>query len=676
MSRKYPSLYLLFFIIGGIVAADLTHASSWLLFTGALLSIIGGLVSFGLARRGRAMVCLGLGIGFLGALQFALANYEFGDRHLARTIDESKTCHLFGSVSDWPDIKSNGTEIRIAVDSLGGEISRAVEGSVLLKITDTTTALQIGDRVEFHGRIYPVRADENSGSGFDYRRYLNLKGVYGIVYLPTLLDVRIDRRYQYGFLSITDGIRRRIAESFHRDLSPEAAALASGFLIGETRNISSDVYQMFRQSGTLHLLAVSGSNVALVLLFVGLMLRPLGLSRRKRALILLIVLGLFTLLSYGQPSVIRASVMAALVILAALMERRYDLNNVIALSMLIILIVNPAELYDVGFQLSYATAWGLIFFVPRVGRLFEKWHNTRGYRWLAFPIIISLVAQVVSAPLTMLYFGRVPVLSVFANLIIVPLTSVAVLGSMAVLIANLLWPTLGVLVGSLLTLLLDFEVGVVRVFGSSDLPSLNLGLTSSSFLSVAGVILFYGFLMALVLAITGLRARRAVVLLAFIAVNAGLVTVALRRTESGERLKLMTIPGGIAAVRYHAGANTGDLLLTGMASKEYSVSERILAPWLKRLGISSLDQCLVLSAEYNSLRDLFSIDDSIHVEHYCFRGSLRQTVADVLSERGNALMVSSVQFYPEGSWREGVGERLVCRRGRGAPHSAVRGGAF
>lgn len=644
MIRKYPGIFLLLFAVGGIVIADISHAQSWVFLLTALGAGLVGLLLLNRTTAAVSMLSLGVALGGIVAVHFALSTYDFGSRHLASLIDENRECHVFGTVSDWPELKTNLTEITVAVDSLGEGIERSTRGSILMKITDTSTALQIGDRIEFHARIYPVRPEDRSDGGFDYRRYLRMKGISGIVYLPTLLDVRIDRRYRYGFLALTDRIRSWITDSFRRNLPPDQAALASGFLIGETRDIPVNVYRQFRQSGTLHLLAVSGSNVALVLLVCLYLIRPFGLSRRRRGVALLGILLLFAVISYGQPSVIRASVMAGLVIIAGMLERRYDLNNIIALSAVIILLFDPGQFYDVGFQLSYATTWGIIFMVPRLTVLFHEQQNANWYRWIVFPVIVSLVAQIASTPLILLYFGEAPLLSVPANLIIVPLTGVAVVGVMILLIADLIWPILGLLAGSMVSLVLELLLLLVALFGSPDLPTLHIPPVNQQWIAAAAVILVYILVTLSVVAITKKYARRALLWIVIGGVLGGLL-LGLRPSGGQEdTLRLTTIPGGVAAVRYRTGSDNADLILHGAGAREYSISGRILTPWLTRLGIERIDKCFVLGAEYNALGDLFSLHDSIPIQEFYLPQALRQSVTDVLSHSGRNHLVPGVRY--------------------------------
>ncbi|MBI5266868.1 MAG: ComEC/Rec2 family competence protein, partial [candidate division Zixibacteria bacterium] len=290
MFRKYPAIPPLCAVILGIVLADRFQFPPWLFL---IFGLTAGLVALAFLSRRRLQISAVLGALALGSLAgcfFVIRYCERGPNHVSRLVSTKEIVRLYGSVADWPDLRDNRTEYLIDLDSILTNRVRQTEGRVLLKVTDTSTALQRGDRIEFYGRIYFV--DTAGVRRSVYLRRLNLKGVAGTVYLPTLLDVRIDRRPAYGVYAVVDQIREHILRALERNLSTESAAVAKGFLLGETRQISKEVYQLFRDSGTLHVLAVSGANVALVLLFVLIALRPFSVRQPWRGIILLIVVAL------------------------------------------------------------------------------------------------------------------------------------------------------------------------------------------------------------------------------------------------------------------------------------------------------------------------------------------------------------------------------------------------
>lgn len=648
MIRKYPAVFLLCFIVIGIAVADRTHVPAWAFLLLVLLVGVTGLFALARLRLMTAAVLFPVCLGAFSGFQFAVRYYDTGPRHLSNLLSEPMVYRVFGRVSDWPDLKPNRTEIKISLDSLGGSATLPVRGQLLLKVTDTTTALQRGDYVEFTGRIYPL-VDRKNDIGFDYQRYLSLRGVAGIVYLPTLLNVRVDHRSTFGFFHVIDRLRDAILGSFRRNLEPTQAALASGFLIGETRGIPSSVYNMFRDSGTLHLLAVSGSNVALVLLVAIFLLRPFALSRWKRALALLVVILTFTALSYGEPSVIRASVMAALVITAGLAQRRYDLNNIIALTAVIILLFDPGQFFDIGFQLSFVTAWGLIFVVPKVARMFETYHNRRWYRWLVFPGIVAFVAQLVSTPLVAFHFNRVPVISIFANLLIVPVVSIAVVALLAMLLADLIWPVLGLFVGSIVNVLLGLVLRLLHVFGGENMVIFKpAGVVPEQWLSWL-MVGSYAVLIVLTVAVVRRNFRKITLAVGLVVVNVALIGGVARSAGSQQPvLEVISVPGGAVALVYQPGADRGDLVFAGLQARDYRIDERIIHPWLESRGISQLNSVFVTSCAYGAIDDILRLavrfrPRGIYV-HSSLKSSFtdaRATIADSIGESAPIIAYSS-----------------------------------
>ncbi|UCD62783.1 MAG: ComEC/Rec2 family competence protein [Candidatus Zixiibacteriota bacterium] len=630
MIRRFPSVFVLVFIIVGIVLADQSRVASWPFLLLSLVLFAAAL--YLLARRsGRIAVPLfGGALLFFSAFHFSLRCYDLGPNHLAAVADPALRYRIFGHVSDWPDLKPDRTEIKVDVDSIIANRAQRVHGAILLRLADTTTRLQRGDGVDFFGRIYPVKG-RGFSSTFDYQRCLSLKGVFGIVYLPTLLDVRVDRANRYAVIPVVDGLRRAMRTAMYDDLSPAGAALAAGFLIGETRDIPTNVYRHFRDSGTLHLLAVSGSNVALVILFLAFILRPLALSPGKRALVLMTAVALFAMLSYGEPSVMRASLMAGLVILAGQVQRRYDLNNIIAVAAVIILLVDPAQLFDVGFQLSFVIAWGLIFVLPRLAALFRPVQNRRWYRWLVFPLLVSLVAQLCSAGLIAYHFGRIPLISPVANLIIVPLVSAAVVGILVMLAAHLVLPLLGSLVGSWLDLLLDLILVLIDTLGGEHVPVARMANLSAWIPLIA-----YFFLFAAVVAVNRRRLRRLVLASLLVMLNivlAAAIYTTLSR-ENRTRVDIFPIPGGVAAAVHHPGRDRTDLVITDIASRPYPVDSRVLDPCLTGLGVGDLDAVFVLAAQFNAIDDLLRLFRERSARHLYIDHRLKSSFGDVIAQTG------------------------------------------
>ena len=630
MIRKFPGPFVLLFVIAGIVLGDTTHASSWLFLLSSVLLFGAALYAAYLHRLTIATVAFAASIGSAVGFNFSSTTYDPGPYHVARAVTEPQVYQVFGRVSDWPDIRANYTEIRIDLDSIRGEYGRRVSGAVLLKVTDTTTALQRGDAVEFVGRIYPLRGDDDAPGS--YSRRLTLRGVFGTVYLPTLLDVRVDRRSTFGFIHQVDRLREAIKASLRQNLSPASAALACGFLIGETRDIPTEVYTLFRDTGTLHLLAVSGSNVALVLLVVAFLLRPLGMSRVIRSSLLLAVIVIFSLVCYGEPSVIRASVMATLVIVARLAGRRFDLNNIIGLAALLILVIQPNQFFDVGFQLSFASAWGLIFIVPKILPLFGSLSDKRWFFWILFPVIVSIAAQVSSAPIILYYFRVIPLISPLANLFIVPMVSVSVIGIQMILVADLIWPSLGMFVGSLVDLLIRATLWIENGFGGGQWPMFRLGSNADRSLELLIAISALAAVVLLALSITRKQFRRVCLLFVCSIINVGLLISCIKGfVRTAPFVHIASVPGGVFTTVSTLERAPADCVLTGLTDKEYPVDQRVLAPIVNRCQVTKIKRLMVLSVAYDAVDELLAFSQQFGVDTLYLPAELKPMIQDAIA---------------------------------------------
>ncbi len=638
MFGKYPSLFLLSFTVPSIALASQFSISAWLFFVLATGAVVFAFVANRLTWRIAAAIAFGLAIGLLAGAHFSLRYITVGPSHVSRVVIVPERAHIFGKISDWPNIRVDQTELTIALDSLGAPdgYNRPVGGAILLKVTDTTTALQRGDRIEFIGRLYPTGRPD-AWDRNDYRRRLSLRGISAIVYLPTLLDVRVDRRYPWGIFGLADRLHDVIVGAINADLPEDTRALAAGFLIGETRGIPVDVYQRFRDSGTLHVLAVSGGNVALVCLFTILLLRPLSAFGRARSIVLLMVVVMFALVCYAEPSVVRASVMAVLVIVARMLQRKIDLHNIIALTAVLVLLFDPAQLFDIGAQLSFACAWGLILLMPHVAARFESVQHRRWYRWLLFPALVSLVAQLCSTPLIAYYFGTVPMISVFANLVVVPMAAVATLGTLAMLTAHLLLPVAGAFLGSLVHPVLLLLRWFTDFFGSGHFPGLQLPIFGGQASAILNLVFIYGLIAVLGWSLSHKPARRLSLLLAAVYLNTMLLSLSLQTPSDNDRLlRINTVPGGIAVSVTSPDSSTA-MVITGLLERPYDLDRRILRPIVETQHLSRPGRLFVLAGDYGAADDLLRFAVSAHIDTLYvdarLGGSVRET-ADRLGLEG------------------------------------------
>jgi len=242
------------------------------------------------------------------------------------------------------------------------------------------------------------------------------------------------------------------------------AGYMKSLVLGLTDDMDPDTYQQFSQLGLTHILAISGLHVAV---FVGgcmWLLRLFGLTRERILVITMVIVPFYVALTGGSPSAVRAGIMAMIGLYAARRGLWKDALNIISLAAVAMLIWNPYFLYDVSFQLSFLVTVGLIVGVPRFSRLLPVRSQA-----LNSLLSVTVVAQLISFPITVFYFNGVSLLSALANLLLVPFISFAVLPlGTFVLLAGLIYERAAGWIGVVTSYLNDVTFWLVDVGAVHD----------------------------------------------------------------------------------------------------------------------------------------------------------------------------------------------------------------
>lgn len=355
---------------------------------------------------------------------------------------------LTGYVSSYPLRADLKQDMAVTVSRLKDENgARAVQGVVRLK-TGIAQRYTYGQPVRVRGRLVTPPAFE----GFSYAEYLARKGVGSLVYSPRIEAIEGSMQGS-ALLRLLYGLRARGEALLNRSLSEPYAGLANGMLLGIEAGIPDDLYDQFNATGSSHVIVISGSNVALISgVVVAAAARVMG--RRRAVWPALAGIGCYALLVGGDAAVLRASVMGSLFVVATALDRRSTALVSLSVACAAMTVANPLALWDVGLQLSSAATAGLILLSPGMGRGFRKLVK-RGGQLMAAPalkaatgfledgLLVTLAANITTLPLVVYYFGRLSVVSLLTNLLIVPVQPIIMLGGSAGVVAGVAgfeWP--------------------------------------------------------------------------------------------------------------------------------------------------------------------------------------------------------------------------------------------
>lgn len=217
-----------------------------------------------------------------------------------------------------------------------------------------------------------------------------------------------------GILFWIHNLRTRIEKTYRKTLPEPQASLLAGIVLGSKSGIPKDFYESLRQTGTLHVVVASGMNVSILAgTLVSFLL--LFISRRKAVILSFILIWFYVVLAGAEAPVIRAGIMGTLAFLAQGLGREEDAWRGLGLAAVILLFLNPQNLFDLGFQLSFAATFGILFFGPVFSRLFSRLPKQ-----IRSDISQTLGAQIVTLPIIILNFGYYSIFSPLVNLLVVP----------------------------------------------------------------------------------------------------------------------------------------------------------------------------------------------------------------------------------------------------------------
>ena len=452
-ARRYGGLAAVsdYWIVGCAIAAfagawfawDLSRWMPWWLTASALV--------FALVARLPAVLVVGVLVLAAGSASHELARLA---QPASGPIDEGVLI-----VAD-PKWRRGALSLQVRVSSTGYRYKAYARGPVAYRLEDAL----LGERWHLTGKA--ETADEDSG------RYLWPRHLVG--------DIQVNEAHFVDAGSapfrFANSVRGLVSSS-SKSLSQRDQSLLAGFVYGDDREQLPEVLHDFRATSLTHLLAVSGSNVAFVLLLVAPLLVRLRLWWRLVAVVVL--LAEFALITRAEPSVLRACVLAAMAVGAQAVGRSASTTRLLALAVTVLVVADPLLVHAAGFQLSVAAAGGIVLGASAIER------RLRGPRWLRLALSITLAAQLGVLPVQLWLFGSLPLVSVPANVLAGPMAGPAMIWG---LVAGVLGGLAGDAVAAVLHLPTQFMVGwvaaVARYAAALNWPAIE----PSELVLLAGVV--------------------------------------------------------------------------------------------------------------------------------------------------------------------------------------------
>lgn len=618
--------------------------------TVVLLLLLVMLVWMFLINRARVLFLLVfLLIGFGWAWQDDIRTASKLAQLLPIQEKENVTVHFKGTIDSFPIVDGDRWRFFLRTEEviLNGDAHKMKERIwVNIRLTaaeekDLVSTLLRGDRISLPLSLSLPNPPTNPGA-FDFPQYLwqnyatfqgTSEGVSNVMYLGA--------SNQFWWKSTTH-TRNYLEGQLDHIFSPEIAALMKGMLLGDQREVSPELEAVYRDTGIIHILAISGTHVMLVIGALFLALHLFRVTRERTYEILFIFLPIYMLLTGLSPSVVRACLMGMIYVLAKRLQYRYSSWHAIAIVFILLTIINPRIFFGVGFQLSFTVTLGIILFTQGfAAKIRAKLPSLS--EPVANAVSLTLIAQAFAFPILITSFYEFPLVSVMVNLLLMPIYSILIpWGYLALIIAMI---STGV--GKLIALPLD---GILHMIHNLlermlQIPQLIISIGVPAFW---WWIIYFLLVLLFILPIAFEKPRLKSVIAAVLMLLL-LTPLLLKATDSTIKITFIDVGQGDSIVIQ--GPRNQTILIDGGGAgytfvqyewqrkrDPFDVGKDVVVPALRGLGINQIDWLVISHGDSDHIGGLHHVVQQIKVNHVLVNGkaptsALELELYDILRQR-------------------------------------------
>lgn len=490
---------------------------------------------------------------------------------------------MAGTIREEPQKKilANGlTQVRFIVDVQTAQINGAeqkISGGLILtcypKSDDEIPAARIGDKISADGNLKLITNYKNPGQ-IDSVTRLKADGITArMSATKQIVTVEaVDGGLWTKFLRIVAAIREHYRESMAQVMSREDAAAIFAMLFGGYAGLNPELVEDFATTGIVHILSVSGSHMTIISGVVAVLCKLLRLPRGLTFALGFFVIGTYSFLSGLLPQVLRSATMGVLIFFAKTLDAEAEGARLLTLTALAMLINQPLLLFDVSFQLSFTSTAGLMYLSEDLSQRLQRLPKI-----FADAASITFAAQLVSLPVVVWYFNRISLSSVLADMFVMPLLEIVIIGGLAGGIIAAILPLVGKIFFTVMALTFGASAEINRAIAHLPLSSVQiptLGLTAGFFYYVALIF------------------RRPIILLPIII----LLAVSVFRPGGGLEVSFVDVGQGDCAVVVTPHGKCMIFDAGGVREKMFDTGGRIVVPYLKHENIRTVDKIFLTHA--------------------------------------------------------------------------------
>lgn len=507
---QIPFIRILLPVISGILFCKYISPTVDLFYIG-IIGLAIALFSFFAPKKHDFALRWLFGVGIMVFL-FSLTTqfYQYRAAKISFDFPQATTAYI-GEVLDFPQQKRRSVACPV-------HLTHPVDKKIMLYLEPDSNSqmLHLGNQIVVHARVVPFKNLGNPDD-FDYEEFMHNRGFSGSVYVNSSSWMKIGER-SHSLRTKALLVRAKMLNIYKSlDLEADSYAFISAITLGYKADLTDQVKEAFSASGTSHVLAVSGLHVGIIYIIIISLFSFLGKSGKSlivKQLLILICLWGYVFITGMPVSVVRAAIMLSLLSVGKMFNRKGLNYNTLAVAAFFTLIINPFHLFDLGFQLSFASVLSILFFQPKFSKLYVPKYKVFDYLWSL--ITVSLAAQLGVFPLVLYYFGTFPTYFFITNLLVLPFIGVIIYIAVGLIFLSFLlslnWEFLQLIV-QVATAVMQFFINTVIniVYFFESLP---LSVVEGYYITKLQVFLIFAVILSFTLYILRKKARVLIVFLA------------------------------------------------------------------------------------------------------------------------------------------------------------------
>ena len=383
--------------------------------------------------------------------RYQIVESRIKNSELNKYNDSELEITLIGIVSKEPDVREKSVKLTVEIEGIDGKV---------LVTTWRYPEYKYGDKLKIAGELKTPAVFED----FNYKDYLKKEGIYSVIYWPKI-EIIAENQGNFIFAKILS-FKNKLRESIYRSLSPPQSSILGAMILGDKSRMSNELKEKLNIDGVRHVTAVSGMHIVILSGVLMSLLLALGLWRGQAFYISIILIFLFIVMTGFQASGIRAGIMGGFFLLGQKIGRKSVSSRAIVIAAAVMLAINPQLLLsDVGFQLSFLAAIGIIYLAPifkdKLRFVPKRFNNLKEI------IAMTFAAQIFTLPILIYNFGRISLVAPLTNLLIIPVVYWIMIFGFIFGLIGIIWQALGWILSFPCLFLLTYLTKIVDFFSQS-----------------------------------------------------------------------------------------------------------------------------------------------------------------------------------------------------------------